>query len=291
VNGSISVQVKEAASQKTTTDKNLLFLQTLGAITGRGEFASKQQRAAALAAIDALEEEVSEESTVFWSGTATGRWELVYSSTQLFRSSPFFLAARAVCQEGREQKQFDWFCDMHRKALAISQIGAVRQVVSEDKIVNEFEVSAGTIPFLSDLTPFSYSGGLPLVIAGAIVSTADIVSSDSGVWTLYMDTVEIKGSNVPGLRQILDSGLKLQSRSLAGMLEQVAPEYATPRPVLRTTFLSNQFRISRDQDGNAFVYVKVNEDSSPTDYSSIDSDLGIGRLLEGFNDAVTQFYL
>ena len=54
---------------------------------------------------------------------------------------------------------------MHRAALAISTIGVVRQVIASDgKLTNEFEVKVGAIPFLSDLTPFRYSGGLPLTI-------------------------------------------------------------------------------------------------------------------------------
>jgi hypothetical protein len=39
------------------------------------------------------------------------------------------------------------------------------------------------------------------------------------------------------------------------------------------------------------VYVKTSDAEAPTDFSSVDSDLGIGRLLEGFNDAITKFYL
>ena len=34
-----------------------------------------------------------------------GTWELVFSDTQLFRSSPFFMAGRAVCKDGQEAEQ------------------------------------------------------------------------------------------------------------------------------------------------------------------------------------------
>ena len=138
-----------------------------------------------------------------------GRWELVYSSTQLFRSSPFFMAGRAVCSTKEQADQYDWFCDMHRGALAISNIGTVRQIISETTMVSEFEVKVGSVPFLNDFTPFSYSGGLPLTIAGSIVSQADISPTEDGnAWELFMDTVQIKGSNIPGLRTILDNGLQ-----------------------------------------------------------------------------------
>ena len=40
--------------------------------------------------------------------------------------------------------------------------------------------------------------------------------SEEGEWEIDMDTVEIKGSNVPGLRSILDmDNSKLRSRGLS----------------------------------------------------------------------------
>jgi hypothetical protein len=74
-----------------TKEDNLMFIQSLGAITGRGEFASKEQKQSILDVISALELEnpTAEPAS---SDLILGRWELVYCSTQLFRSSPFFMA-------------------------------------------------------------------------------------------------------------------------------------------------------------------------------------------------------
>lgn len=280
-----------ATATTSSKEENLTFLQSLGAITGRGEFASKNQKQAALVLVTALEAENPTKEPAL-ADSIQGRWELVYSSTQLFRSSPFFMAGRAVCQTESDRKQYDWFCDMHRKSLAISNIGAVRQIISSNRLVSEFEVKAGAVPFLSDFTPFKYSGGLPVTIDGALVSSADWTpTTDGHGFELYMDTVEVKGSNLPGLRQLLDSGLSLQSRKLAEVLEKNIASYSTPRPIFKTTYLDNRYRISKDQDGNVFFYVKTSFDSSLTNYSDVDADLGLGRLLEGFNDAVTRIYL
>lgn len=49
------------------------------------------------------------------------------------------------------------------------------------------------------------------------------------------------------MRQVLDAGLKLQTRQLANVLERVVPSYANPIPVFRTTYLDDELRISRDQ--------------------------------------------
>lgn len=106
-----------------------------------------------------------------------------------------------------------------------------------------------------------------------------------------MNTVEIKGSNVPGLRQALDGGLKLSSRRLAKVLESTVSSYTTPKPIFTTTYLDDNLRISRDQDDKVFVYTKVSNSTTPTDFSNVMPDFGVAKLLEGFNDAVTKFYL
>jgi len=286
-----------------TSNDNIVFLQTLGAITGRGEHASQEQHEAAKTVIQAMEGENSRSNSVdSTQERLQGRWELVYSSTLPFRSSPFFMAGRAVCQTEQQAAQYDWFCQMHRKALAVSTITGVRQIITQDnKLVSEFEVEAGAIPFLSDLTPFKYSGGMPVTITGAIVSTADLMpiasSSDVTAWELYMDTVEIKGSNIPGLRQVLDmDAVQLESRSMSDFLEENLPEgvgYKTPKPVFRTTWLSDdsKFRVCRDMDDNIFVYCKTSEETTLTDYSSTEADFGLLRFLEGFNDAITRIQI
>lgn len=294
VNSELSVQ--DAGKEYETEDKpNVKTLQKLleiGARTGRGEFASSEEKDAALSLIETLESRSPAMEGVMWKDKIYGRWELVYSSTELFRSSPFFMAGRAVCTTDEQAKQYNWFCEMHRKALAISQIGAVRQIVSPSRLISEFEVKAGAIPFSRKFTPFSYSGGLPIAVEGAIVSSADIDTTDEGdAWEISMDTVEIKGSNLPGLRQILDSGLKLQSRQLGTFLENNLPNYSNPKPIFETTYLDDRIRIGRDEDDNVFVYSKVSDTMEPTDYSGVMPDLGVTRLLEGFNDSVTKMYL
>lgn len=274
-----------------SNEKTLAALLRIAASSGRGEFASNDQKDKATELIAALEKNnPTREPTN--NPMINGRWELVYSSTQLFRSSPFFMAGRAVCSTKDQADQYDWFCEMHRQALAISNIGTVRQVISPTLIVSEFEVKVGAVPFLNDFTPFSYGGGMPLTIDGSIVSQADITPTQDGkAWELLMDTVQIKGSNIPGLRSILDNGLQLQSRGLGSFLENSLDGYTNPRPIFETTYLTESIRISRDQDGKVFVYAKESDESKPTDYGKVEADLGVLKLLEGFNDAVTKFYI
>jgi len=261
-------------------------LLAIAAACARGEAARASDISTASMLVSQLEQ-LSPIAEPTLAAEVLGTWDLVFSDTQLFRSSPFFMAGRAVCADGTEAERYDWFCDMHRAALAVSNIGKVRQILDGTKVVSEFEVEAGAVPFLSDFVPFAkYSGGLPLAIRGAIVSTATVEGNLGDAWRLLMDTVEIKGSNIPGLRQLLDGGLRLQSRDLGSALESLVPTYANPQPLFRTTYLDASLRISRDQDGKVFVYSKVSDVTEPTDYSNDSSDLGVASLLQGLSSTL-----
>lgn len=271
-----------------STEKESLFqkLLLIAASSDRGQFASKQQKDELQLLIRQIEDSSFGEAAPTTSKKIIGTWELLYSDTQLFRSSPFFMAGRAVCTTAEQAAQYDWFCDMHRAALAISEIGKVRQIISENRIISEFETKAGAIPFLSDFTPFKYSGGLPFTIEGAIVSSADISPVNDGrSWEIFMDKVEIKGSNIPLLRRVLDDErVALKSRDLGKVLEDNLSGYSNPKPIFDVTYLDDNIRISRDQDGKVFVYGKTSDSTNPTEYKEVESDLGILKLLEGLND-------
>ena len=158
----VAMMDEAATTEAEESDGSLVALLSLASRTGRGEFATNSEKQQAAQYVAALEQG-SPIAQPTDSTTIRGTWELVYSSTQLFRSSPFFMAGRAVCQTKEQADQYDWFCDMHRKALAISTIGSVRQIIdNDDRMTSEFEVRVGSVPFLSDFTPLAYSGGWPV---------------------------------------------------------------------------------------------------------------------------------
>lgn len=194
-----------------------------------------------------------------------GKWNLIYSSTYLFMSSPFFMAARGVCEDGEEAERFNYFCKLHREALAFTQIGEVSQYINhlgdededEPTLVSEFESKVAVVP------------GLPIVVKGVIQSSStitDVVSVGSGEVArdlrLMMDTVRIKkgSSNLPFANTFLDRFKGLNTREMSDFLEENLPkdvrDYKAPLPVFRTTYVDQYLRVSRNQDNEIFVYAK-----------------------------------
>lgn len=241
----VDAEVVSSTKESLSAVKEQLL--RLAARTARGEIATEAEKITASQLVEALEmrnsvQNPAQDSRIY------GTWELVYSSTYLFRSSPFFMAARAVCKEGDEADRFNWFCKQHREALAFTAIGKVRQIVDAQSLKSEFETTVSAVP------------GLPVLIKGTIESKADIVEFNSDSWTLFMDKVKIKknSSNIPLLGDYLNNFDGLDSRAIGSFLETNVQSYKNPKPVFRTYYLDDELRISRDQDDNTFVYLKVN---------------------------------
>ncbi|GMH88140.1 hypothetical protein TrVE_jg13242 [Triparma verrucosa] len=291
-----SIGDSETTTTTTTTVKkstHLSDLLRLSATTLRGEQGDEDSKEAYARILEGIEgkgvEGSSEEDLV-------GTWSLVYSTSAegLFRSSPFFLTARAVCKTDDDADKFSWFCQMHRKALAISRIGKVKQIIKEGgEVVNEFNTIAGAIPFLK----FSLlgSGGLPIEIEGCITSTGVIGAvegGDKGEYNIGMKEVKIAGSNIPGLRSVLDSEYGvLDTKRLGDFIESVNQNYDNPKAPLKLVSLFDGIRIVRDESGIDYVYVKESDDQKPTDFGTRDADLGFLKLIEGFNDNVIKAFI
>lgn len=155
------------AGNDTAIEKAKARLMKLGLVTCRGERATAQDKTEMRKLVEELTNK--RDTTEMRQLSSEGSWDLIMSDTQLFRSSPFFMAARAVVSDGQQADQFNWFCDQHRAALDFSQIGRVRQVVEKGQLRSEFEVKVGLA---------TVALGLPVSVTGWIVTTADIIGKD-----------------------------------------------------------------------------------------------------------------
>ena len=214
--------------------RELLFM---ASTTDRGEFAREEEKQLIVELVTELE---ALNPTADPATDCKGEWDLCISSTQLFRSSPFFQSLRALAGEENKAIAENGF-DLHEKATSTGQIGRVRQTITDDELVSEVDLSVGVLP------------GIPVRVKGTVVTTASLKVMPPEEWDVKVKGTSVKGSNVPFLDQMLDyMDLEVPVGSL---YEQLLGK--NPTSVLRTFYVDESIRITRDCDENFYVWTRM----------------------------------
>ena len=243
----------------------------LGASSGRGQFFSTAECAKACEYVAQLEAV----GLPALPSDLTGTWDLVLTDVEPFRASPFWWAlgsALDAFKPGAAKRIFP----AHRLATSVGEVGRVRQtidLVSVDPSVaatglltSEVGVKAGVLP------------GLPLAFTGDVVTTAEVqlLGDETGaVGTLsakLLDTVVRRSTLLYGYvasggtmsRGELSLGRLFDDRALpvGNMLRSVrggGDADVAKRPLLRTSYLDEELRISRTPDEHFFVFVRADD--------------------------------
>jgi len=173
-----------------------------------------------------------------------GTWELIYSDTNFFLTSPFFLARQDLCSSARGERAFARYITNLQSSSSLGTIGTVRQIVTESELISEIDIISDSID-------------------GAVVSTASIRPTLSGrAWDVSLSSLEVRGSNTFVVRQLID--IKNGSNLPGGEL------LFGSRALLETTYLDGNTRISRDAVGRVLVFRKTSDGTSPSDYKYLD---------------------
>lgn len=183
-----NVQVDTNRDDATIRDALKRELLLLASVTNRGECATKDEQNIMIDLVNQLEALNPTAEPAF---KCEGEWNLCLSSTELFRSSPFFQSLRVAV--GDENKQIaDNGFELHDRATTGSRIGRVRQTIDESRMVSEVELEVGILP------------GLPFRIKGTVVTVANMKVVSSETLDLEVVNTQVTGSNVPLLNQFLD---------------------------------------------------------------------------------------
>lgn len=212
----------------------------LASVTNRGMCASTEEENLVVDLVTQLE---ALNPTADPALNSQGDWELCYSSTQSFRSSPFFLAIRAFLGEENKAVADNAFT-IHDIATTASRVGKVRQIVGEDnrELVSEYELSVGLMP------------GVPVRVKGTVVTSADLTAIAPETWEMEVRGTKVKGSNVPFLDQYLDdSDIEIP----VGEAYKAISGGSVPNAVLKTFYVDEGMRITRDIDDNFFVFTRA----------------------------------
>jgi len=211
----------------------------LSSVTNRGACATTEESNLVVDLVTQLE---ALNPTADPAANCQGEWELCYSSTQSFRSSPFFLAIRSFLGDDNKQIAESAF-DIHDAATTASRVGKVRQIIDKNnnELVSEYEISVGLLP------------GLPVQVKGTVITSAEMSVIRPESWELEVKGTKVKGSNVPFLDQFLDDS----DFELPVGEAYKAVSGSVPLSTLKTFYVDEGLRITRDVDENFFVFTRA----------------------------------
>uniref|UniRef100_A0A7S4ADX8 Plastid lipid-associated protein/fibrillin conserved domain-containing protein n=1 Tax=Pseudo-nitzschia australis TaxID=44445 RepID=A0A7S4ADX8_9STRA len=208
----------------------------LASVTDRGAYCSKDEKDIVIDLVAQLEALNPTKDPAF---NCEGEWDLGYSSTQFFRSSPFFQSIRVAVGEDNKDVAENGFA-LHAQATSGSRVGRVRQIITADKLTSEVDLEVGLAP------------GIPFSIQGTVVSSAALNVVSDKRWELRMENTKVKGSNIPLFNQFLDN---LQMEVPVGDFYNTL-QGTTPVIPLTTFYVDDTLRITRDVDENFFVFIR-----------------------------------
>uniref|UniRef100_A0A7R9Z4E9 Plastid lipid-associated protein/fibrillin conserved domain-containing protein n=1 Tax=Pseudictyota dubia TaxID=2749911 RepID=A0A7R9Z4E9_9STRA len=209
----------------------------LASATDRGMYASKDEADIVVDLVTQLE---ALNPTADPALQCEGEWDLTLTNTQLFRSSPFFLAIRSALGDDNKQIADNGF-ELHNRATSVSRIGRVRQTVKDGEVVSEVDLEVGLLP------------GLPVRVKGTVVTTAGLKVVAPETWELTVRGTRVTGSNVPFLDEYLDD-VKVEL-PVGDFYSTVLGN--TPVSTLKTFYVDDSIRITRDCDENFYVFSRA----------------------------------
>mmetsp|Transcript_23861 Transcript_23861/g.66131 ORF Transcript_23861/g.66131 Transcript_23861/m.66131 type:complete len:305 (+) Transcript_23861:148-1062(+) len=230
------VAVDEKEEDITIRDALKQELLLLASVTDRGAYCSKEEKDIVIDLVAQLE---ALNPTKDPASNCEGEWDLGYSSTQLFRSSPFFQAIRVAVGEDNKEMAENGFA-LHAQATSGSRVGRVRQIITGERLVSEVDLEVGMAP------------GIPFSIQGTVVSSASLNVVSDKRWELRMENTKVKGSNIPFFNQFLEN---LQMEVPVGDFYNTV-QGTSPVIPLTTFYVDDTLRITRDVDENFFVFVR-----------------------------------
>ena len=191
--------------------------------------------------------EVSEEKL-------SGEWELIYSTVELFRSSPFFLAIEKALNNEFKSNLFFKLHQLQVGSFGISTIGRIAQNIDFEK--KEFISTFDTIIFgLTTIPIFGWFKLLP-TFGGRVITLADKLNLNDNI--LQMNLRKTKVSKVEGLNKIPIFSKLLMDRwyPVKDVWEKLPWNKESPSCEVSIIYLDDELRVMKDIYGSIFIYVR-----------------------------------
>ena len=183
-----------------------------------------------------------------------GEWELIYSSVELFRSSPFFLAIEKALND---KSKSDLFFKLHLLqvgSFGLSTVGRVGQHLDFNKgeMISTFDTTIfglTTIPILGWFKLLPTFGGRVTTIAN------ELKLNDN---KLSMELEKTKVSKVDGLGKIpiLNTILMERWYPVKTVWKLLPWNQENPNCEISLIYVDEDLRINRDMHGALFIYIR-----------------------------------
>lgn len=232
-------------------------LYQIAAVTDRGQRLNKliapmyqekkEEMNELIKTLENLNTDVSEESL-------SGEWELIYSTVELFRSSPFFLAIEKALNDEFKSNLFFKLHQLQVGSFGISTIGRIAQNIdfTKKEFISTFDT---TIFGLTTIPIFGWFKLFP-TFGGRVITLADELILEDKV--LKMNLQKTKVSKIEGLNKI-----PLFSKVLMDKWYPVKEVWGKlpwnkehPSCDVSVIYLDKDLRVMKDMYGSIFIYVK-----------------------------------
>ena len=184
----------------------------------------------------------------------SGEWELIYSTVELFRSSPFFLAIEKALNDEYKSNLFFKLHQLQVGSFGLSTIGRIAQNIDFEK--KEFISTFDTIIF--GLTTIPILGWFKLLptFGGRVITLADELNLNDNI--LQMNLQKTKVSKVEGLNKIPIFSKLLMDRwyPVKEVWEKLPWNKKIPSCEVAVIYLDDEVRVMKDIYGSIFIYVR-----------------------------------
>ena len=184
----------------------------------------------------------------------SGEWELIYSTVELFRSSPFFLAIEKALNDKYKSNLFFKLHQLQVGSFGLSTIGRIAQNIDFEK--KEFISTFDTIIF--GLTTIPILGWFKLLptFGGRVITLADELNLNNNI--LQMNLRKTKVSKVEGLNKIPIFSKLLMDRwyPVKEVWDKLPWNKESPSCEVSVIYLDDEIRIMKDIYGSIFIYIR-----------------------------------
>ena len=184
----------------------------------------------------------------------SGEWELIYSTVELFRSSPFFLAIEKALNDEYKSNLFFKLHQLQVGSFGLSTIGRIAQNIDFEK--KEFISTFDTIIF--GLTTIPILGWFKLLptFGGRVITLADELNLNDNI--LQMNLRKTKVSKVEGLNKIPIFSKLFMDRwyPVKEVWEKLPWNKESPSCEVSVIYLDEEIRVMKDIYGSIFIYIR-----------------------------------